>query len=121
GPASPEYRSTGVTAFPAPPPTAHKAEAGQQPAAGRPERVVITSDQLVAAVHGKLQQAAEKAVHSAINSHLMDAVRQAITKIDDVCSASVSQMQQYSVQHLDSMTQTIRSAVMTRMDERLAD
>ena len=40
-----------------------------------------------------LQQAAEKAVHGAINSHLMEAVRQAITKIDDVCAASASQMQ----------------------------
>jgi hypothetical protein len=117
-PAGPEYRSTGVTAFPAPPPM-HKAELGQPQ--GRPERVVITSDQLVAAVHGKLQQAAEKAVHSAINSHLMDAVRQAISKIDDVCAAGVSQMQQYSTQQLDTMMQSVRAEVLTRMDDRLAE
>jgi len=118
-PAGPEYRSTGVTAFPAPPPATHKPEPGQPQT--RPERVVITSDQLVAAVHGKLQQAAEKAVHGAINSHLMDAVRQAITKIDDVCSASVSQMQQYSTQQLNAMMESVRTEVMTRMDERLAE
>jgi hypothetical protein len=118
-PVGPEYRSTGVTAFPAPPPTLHKAEAGQGPA--RPERVVITSDQLVAAVHGKLQQAAEKAVHGAINSHLMEAVRQAITKIDDVCAASASQMQEYSRQHLDGMMQAVREEVLTHMDSRLAE
>jgi len=118
-PVGPEYRSTGVTAFPAPPPTLHKAEAGQAPS--RPERVVITSDQLVAAVHGKLQQAAEKAVHSAINSHLMDAVRQAITKIDDVCAANASQMQEYSRQHLDGMMQAVREEVLTHMDSRLAE
>jgi hypothetical protein len=118
-PSGPEYRSTGVTAFPAPPPALHKGELGQAPV--RPERVVITSDQLVAAVHGKLQQAAEKAVHSAINSHLMDAVRQAITKIDDVCSASASQMQEYSRQHLDGMMQAVREEVLTHMDSRLAE
>jgi hypothetical protein len=118
-PAGPEYRSTGVTAFPAPPPATPKPEPGQPQT--RPERVVITSDQLVAAVHGKLQQAAEKAVHGAINSHLMDAVRQAITKIDDVCSASVSQMQQYSTQQLNAMMESVRTEVMTRMDERLAE
>ena len=44
----------------------------------KPERVVITSDQLVAAVHGKLQIAADKAVHTAISDHLMGAVRQAL-------------------------------------------
>ena len=65
---APEYRSTGVTAFPAPPPALHKSESAPSPA--RPERVVITSDQLVAAVHGKLQQAAEKAVHDKPGPHL---------------------------------------------------
>lgn len=118
-PASPEYRSTGVTAFPTPPPAVYKAEPA--PAPPRPERVVITSDQLVAAVHGKLQQAAEKAVHSAINSHLMDAVRQALSKIDDVSRSTVSQMEQYSAQHLESMMQSAREEVLNRMDARLEE
>src|ERR1700747_2267277 len=65
-PAEPEYRSTGVTAFPSQP----------SAAASKPERVVITSDQLVAAVHGKLQIAADKAVHGAINDHLIGGVSQ---------------------------------------------
>jgi hypothetical protein len=119
-PAGPEYRSTGVTAFPAPPPAVHKPEVAPQPAP-RPERVVITSDQLVAAVHGKLQQAAEKAVHSAINSHLMDAVRQALSKIDDVRHASVHQMEQYSAQHLEGMMRSAREEVLSRMDARLTE
>ena len=109
-PAGPEYRSTGVTAFPGPPPVASK-----------PERVVITSDQLVAAVHGKLQAAAEKAVHTAISSHLMDAVRQALTKIDDVCKASVHQIEQHSEQRLDIMMRTAREEVLSRMEVRLAE
>ncbi len=109
-PAGPEYRSTGVAAFPGPPPIAPKAE-----------RVVITSDQLVAAVHGKLQAAADKAVHSAINDHLMEAVRQALTKIDDVCKASVHQIEEHSGQRLEIMMRTAREEVLSRMEARLAE
>jgi hypothetical protein len=108
-PAGPEYRSTGVTAFPPP------------PSAGKPERVVITSDQLVAAVHGKLQAAAEKAVHTAINDHLMEAVRQALGKIDDVRKASVHQIEEHSEQRLDTMMRTAREEVLSRMEMRLAE
>jgi hypothetical protein len=110
-PAEPEYRSTGVTAFPSQPPAA----------AAKPERVVITSDQLVAAVHGKLQTAAEKAVHTAINDHLMGAVRQALSKIDDVCKASVHQIEEHSEQRLDTMMRTAREEVLSRMEVRLAE
>jgi hypothetical protein len=109
-PAGPEYRSTGVTSFP------------EQPvAAAKPERVVITSDQLVAAVHGKLQAAAEKAVHTAINDHLMGAVRQALSKIDDVCRASVHQIEEHSEQRLEAMMRTAREEVLSRMEARLAE
>jgi hypothetical protein len=112
-----EFRSSGVTAFPTPPQTITRTESGH----GKPERVVITSDQLVAAVHGKLQQAADKAVHTAINSHLMDAVRQALTKIDDVCKSSVSQMEQHTTQQMDGMMESVRQEVLKRMDARLAE
>ncbi len=110
-PAGPEYRSTGVTAFPAQPPAG----------AAKPERVVITSDQLVAAVHGKLQTAAEKAVHNAINEHLAGAVRQALGKIDDVCRASVHQIEEHSGQRLETMMRTAREEVLSRMEARLAE
>jgi hypothetical protein len=110
-PAGPEYRSTGVTAFPAQPPAV----------TAKPERVVITSDQLVAAVHGKLQTAAEKAVHAAINDHLMGAVRQALGKIDDVCKASVHQIEEHSEQRLEAMMRTAREEVLSRMEARLAE
>jgi hypothetical protein len=110
-PAGPEYRSTGVTAFPAQPPAV----------TAKPERVVITSDQLVAAVHGKLQTAAEKAVHTAINEHLMGAVRQALGKIDDVCKASLHQIEEHSEHRLEVMMRTAREEVLSRMEARLAE
>lgn len=110
-PADPEYRSSGPTAFPSAPPVT----------AAKPERVVITSDQLVAAVHGKLQAAAEKAVHAAINDHLMGAVRQALSKIDDVCKASVHQIEEHSEQRLETMMRTVREEALSGMEVRLAE
>ena len=109
-PAGPEYRSTGVTTFPAPPQAAPKSE-----------RVVITSDQLVAAVQGKLQAAAEKAVHTAINSHLTDAVRQSISKMDEVCKTSIHQIEQHSQERLEVMMRTAREEMMSQMEARLAE
>ena len=109
-PAGPEYRSSGVTSFPAPPPVAAK-----------PERVVITSDQLVAAVQGKLQAAAEKAVNTAINSHLTDAVRQALSKMDEVCKTSINQIELHSQERLEAMMSTAREEVMNRMEARLSE
>jgi len=109
-PAGPEYRSTGVTSFPAPPQGASKSE-----------RVVITSDQLVAAVQGKLQAAAEKAVQAAINSHLTDAVRQSLTKMDEVCKTSINQIEQHSQERLEVMMRTAREEMMSRMESRLAE
>jgi hypothetical protein len=109
-PAGPEYRSTGVAAFPSQPPVAHK-----------PERVVITSDQLVAAVQGKLQAAAEKAVHTAINSQLNEAVKQALSKVDEVCKTSINQIEQHSEQRLETMMSTAREEMMSRMEARLAE
>jgi hypothetical protein len=111
-PAGPEYRSTGVTSFPAPP---------QAQAAPKSERVVITSDQLVAAVQGKLQAAAEKAVQTAINSHLTDAVRQSLSKMDEVCKTSINQIEQHSQERLELMMRTAREEMMGRMESRLAE
>jgi hypothetical protein len=117
-PARPEYRSAGVAAFPAPPGAGAKAE----PAAPvKTERVVITSDQLVAAVQGKLQAAAEKAVQNAISTQLSDAVRQALTKIDDVGRASAHQMEQYSSQRLESIMGSAKEEVLSRIDARLEE
>src|SRR4029077_19023489 len=106
----PEYRSTGVAAFPSQPPTAQK-----------PERGVISSDHSFAAVQGKLQAAAEKAIHTAINSQLNDAVKQALSKVDEVCKTSIGQIEQHSEQRLETMMRTAREEVMSRMESRLAE
>jgi hypothetical protein len=110
-PAGPEYRSTGVASFPSQPPQV----------APKSERVVITSDQLVAAVQGKLQAAAEKAVQTAINAHLTDAVRQSLNKMDEVCKTSIHQIEQHSQERLEVMMRTTREEMMSGMEARLAE
>lgn len=119
-PASPEYRSAGVTAFPAPPAPLEKPDA-REPAPAKPERVVITSDQLISAVQGKLQLAAEKAVHNAINTHLMEAVRSAVNKIDEVCKANVTQIENFSTERLEAMIQSAKADTVARVDTRLGE
>ena len=51
----------------------------------------------------------------------MGAVRQALSKIDDVCKASVHQIEEHSEQRLDTMMRTAREEVFSRMEARLAE
>jgi hypothetical protein len=120
-PVRPEYRSAGVAAFPMPPLAGAKTEPAREPGAVKTERVVITSDQLVAAVQGKLQVAAEKAVQSAISTQLAEAVRHALTKIDDVGRATAHQMEQYSTQRLEAIMGAAKEEVLSRIEARLEE
>jgi hypothetical protein len=120
-PLGPQYRNTGVAAFPAPPPSVAKTEPAKEASPARPERVVITSDQLVAAVQGKLQQAAEKAVQAAAATQLDDAVRQALAKIDEAARAGIHQIEEHSAQRHESILHSAKEEVLSRMDARLKE
>jgi hypothetical protein len=108
-------RSSGIASFPTPVTSSFRAEPAKA------ERVVITSDQLVAAVQGKLQQAAEKAVHAAINTNLMEAVRKALTKIDDVYQAHANQIQEQAAQNREEVIKSVTEQILGRVDSRLAE
>ncbi len=120
-PVRPEYRSAGVAAFPPSPLAGAKTEPAREAGPVKTERVVITSDQLVAAVQGKLQAAAEKAVQNAVSTQLTEAVRQALTKIDDVGRASAHQMEQYTTQRLESIMGSAKEEVLSRIEARLVE
>jgi hypothetical protein len=120
-PVRPEYRSAGVAAFPMPPLAGAKTEPAREAGPVKTERVVITSDQLVAAVQGKLQAAAEKAVQNAVSTQLAEAVRQSLTKIDDVGRATAHQMEQYSSQRLESIMGAAKEEVLSRIEARLEE
>jgi hypothetical protein len=60
------------------------------------ERVVVTAEQLLQALQGKLQGAADKAVQASLSSQIDDAVRAALSKIEDGWKANVRQTEEFS-------------------------
>src|ERR1700674_733113 len=137
GPAAPEWRHSGVTEFPAPPPAAAQAEPAKEAGPAKLERVTITMDQLIAALHGKLQRAAEKAVQAAlqtqleetvktsvqaaVTTHLDEAVRQALCKIDEISSANVRQAEVFSTQRLEDLTRASQDEIFRHVEARVGE
>lgn len=92
-------RKAEVTVFPGHPaaaaPVAEEAVEQEAPPT-KAERVVITAEQLLQALQGKLQLAAEKAVQAALSSQLDDAVKGALGRIEDGWKANVRQTEEFS-------------------------
>jgi hypothetical protein len=91
-------RKAEVTVFPGNPAGAAPAEESieKEPAPTRAERVVITAEQLMQALQGKLQLAAEKAVQTALSSQLDEAVKGALGRIEEGWRANVRQTEEFS-------------------------
>ena len=111
-PAAPERRAE-VTVFPGPStPPPVETSVSKEPAVQKTERVVLTPDQLLQALQGKVQQAADRAVQNAIAAHLDDSVKNAIAahfddsvknaigKIDEVWKSNVRQSEEFSAVRL---------------------
>jgi len=81
---------------PAPAETAAPAEASP----AKPERVVLTAEKFLQALQGKLQQAAERAVQSAIAAQLEEATKSALAQIDDAWKANLKQTEEFSAARL---------------------
>jgi len=138
-PAEPEWRRAGVTEFPAPPsaPGEAQPEPAKEAAPAKLERVTITMDQLIAALQGKLQRAADKAVQAAlqtqfeetvksslqiaVTTQLDEAVRQALFKIDEVSSANVRQAEAFSAQRLEELTRSSKEEIFSRVEARIEE
>jgi hypothetical protein len=97
------------------------AESGKQSGAPKTERFVITSDQLILSVRPKLQQAAEQAMQAAISSQLDEAVRNALTKIDDVQRSNVHQSESADQPDFEPMMRSAEENAINRMESRLAE
>ncbi|MGB9512353.1 MAG: hypothetical protein WBU20_11745, partial [Candidatus Acidiferrum sp.] len=96
-------RRSEVTVFPGPPPAGNAgsdngAEKDNPPT--KAERIVVTAEQLLQALQGKLQLAADKAVQSSLSTQLDDAVKVALGKIEDGWKANVRQTEEFSASHL---------------------
>jgi hypothetical protein len=97
------------------------ADRAKDPGLAKPERVVITKDQLVKALQGKLQVAAEKAVAGAFATQLDGAVKKALSKIAEFSRASLRQTQEFTRQHLDSLVNSSQEEVLTRLTGQLGE
>jgi hypothetical protein len=136
-PVGPEWRNSGVAEFPAPPAAAAKPGPAEEARPAKPERVTITMDQLIAALHGKLQRAAEKAVQAAVETrldetvksnvqtavatHLDEAVRLALCKIDAISSANAGQAETLSTQRLEDLTRSSKEEIFSHLEARLGE
>ena len=98
-------RRAEVTVFPGPStPPSEEIPASKEPAVQKTEqkteRVVLTPDQLLQALQGKLQQAADRAVQTAIAAHLDESVRTALAKIDDGWKSNLRHTEEFSASRL---------------------
>ena len=91
-----QTRRAEVTTFPAPTPAPAMSERARETAPGKSERLVVTLEQLLAALQGKMQQVAEKAIENATTTRLDDALRKALERIDEAWKTNVQLMEQYS-------------------------
>ncbi len=100
---SPVERKAEVTMFPGTPaPSASNlAESPTKDAVpGKSERVVITAEQLLQALQGKIQIAAERAVQASLSAQLDEAVKSALGKIEEGWKANVKQTEEFSASRL---------------------
>ena len=93
-PSAPEHKLADVATFPSPSPVSAKPPGPTLAEAPKPQRVVITPDGLINVLQGKLQQAAEKAVQSAVAKQLDEAVRNALSAIDEVKQSTIREVQE---------------------------
>ncbi len=105
-PVNAEHYMAEVAAFPSPSPVAAKPQTPKLAEAPKPQRVVITPDGLIAALQGKLQQAAEKAVQAAVTKKVDEAVREALNSIDDVRNSSVREIEELFPTRVEAMRLT---------------
>ena len=104
-PTVPERRAE-VTVFPGQPVGAAPAAEvppATEPAPATPERLVITSEQILQALKGQIRLAADRAVQASLSAQLDQAVKLALAKIEEGSQANVRQIEKFSVDRMARM------------------
>lgn len=114
-------RSNQVTAFPSPSSAAGSAAPAKEAVPAKPERVAITIDQLVAAMQGKLQAAAEKVVQNALATQLDEAINDALARIEGVRERNLQQLHEFSEQRFESLLRASREEILGHLESRLGE
>ncbi len=110
-----------VTEFPSPSVAVAGAQPGKEASPAKPERVAITIDQLVAAMQGKLQAAAEKVVQNALANSLDEAIHAALARVEGVRERNLQQLREFSEQRLESLMRSSREEILGHLESRLGE
>jgi hypothetical protein len=121
GPSATEARTSQITEFPLPSPAGAGAQPAKEATSPKPERVAITIDQLVAAMQGKLQAAAEKVVQNALAEHLDEAIDAALARVEGVRERNLQQLGEFSEQRLESLMRSSREEILGHLESRLGE
>ncbi len=87
----------------------------------RPGRLVLTQDQLVNVMRGRMRQAAEAAVREAMEKQLEPVLREALAAIEETRQGSIVQVEEASTQQRNTMLHVTRSELLERLEERIED
>jgi hypothetical protein len=104
----PEPKMAEVASFPSPSPAASRPAVPKVPEAPPPPRIVVTPEKLIAALQGKLQQEAEKAVQAAVAKQVNDAIRDALSSIDDARRSSVQEVQELFPKRIEALKLSLK-------------
>jgi hypothetical protein len=118
---SSEPRTNQLTELPSLSPAAPGAQPAKETPPPKPERVAITIDQLVGAMQGKLQAAAEKVVQSALAEHLDEAIHEALARVEGVRERNLQQLGEFSEQRLESLMRSSREEILGHLESRLGE
>ena len=91
------------------------------PAQPKPGRLILTQDQLVNVMRGKLQQAAENAVREAMERQFNPAMRLAIAAIEETRAGSIIQVEEASTQQRNTLLHATRSELLERLEGRIEE
>jgi hypothetical protein len=89
--------------------------------AAKPNRVVISPEQLIGALQAKLHAAAEGAVQAAIGKHLEPAISKALTSLEEKYAACVRSLIDTLGQQRSTLVHTSREEMAARIEDRLTE
>lgn len=72
------------------------------------KRVVVTPDELISALQGKLQHEAEKAVQAALAKQVNDRIQEALRSIDDARELSIREVHQLIPAQVDEVKRSLK-------------
>lgn len=116
-----EAKASQVMAFPAPAAAPAPPESAKDPATIKAERVAITIDQLVSAMQGKLQVAADKVIQNAFATHIEAAIQNALARINEASDAHAQRIEQFSLERFEFQMRSSREEILGHLESRLGE